>query len=73
MVIDLACLSRSDVMMRSCSFLGLPSVALVISLLHLRVTAISTFSACGIMPSYNAESMLEALMVSPAFIATVID
>jgi len=53
-MIDLACLSRSDVMMRSCSFFGLPSMALIISLLHLRATALSTFSATGVMSPFDA-------------------
>ena len=35
------------VMMLSCCFLGFPSMAVSMSVLHLRATALSAFSTCG--------------------------
>lgn len=45
----LACLSRRVVMMLSCCDLGLPSMAVSISVLHLRATLRSAFSASGVI------------------------
>lgn len=48
----LAWWSRMAVIMRSWSDLGLPLMAVLISFLHLRATALNAFSICGVMPPF---------------------